>query len=838
MTLYPKKLCTKEEKRMVIKMKDVNKGKSVPITKGRQSAAVIVVSKDAPKLEQLAAVELARYIEKLSYAKPDIVGPDDIEKDEEKTLLLVGSPETNPLAGKALAEMQNPEKLKAGGFVIHTDSLDKHPVVVISGVDEVGTLYGVYAILEMLGATFLLTGDLLPEPMDNLSFQAISQTFQASMSRRGFLTGPFNLHSSIWGLQDYLTLIDQMVKLRLNLLIFVECVGQPWIEYSYRGEKRLIGDLTLPESGYLRIRLNTPSVNVNQVHIGTEHFRGRRYMVPPEMEDVNSQEEAFRKFSGMMKEVLSYARKRGIFTGIAMLANYVPPNLARFTRRHGPRPFQVVYGAEVSPTDPVASEITEQRLKAIFETYPDIDYLFACCSENAKPCQHNDSLKLYKRMLPSFAQSLQTIEDNWMSVTEKFSSTPEQIIESDIGFLEVARKTAELAKKMQPDKSIGMGFFFRGYMLQDADKLVDRDFAFMDFQSSGVFPLKDDVNAMYFAGMGERERMIIPRGDDDGSMFGMPFYLRQFHKDGLFKEAQEAGVTGFACQMNRARGTEHHTRFLAQGAWEPELTPDRFYERYSEEIFGAAVAGRMKKVFDILEENEEMLGWRGNMNFTWAGGPIDLTPILLIRGYEHLLTQINPFDGPSDPAAMLAAFDSCAPDRGQSGSSETVTTLKEGKRAKFERAVGMLGRALQEMKLVQTEVSAKGKPLLEYLISKTGAYKSHLEMTVLIECAFAEYAQAFINNVGNEPMLAKALKQAESIFIAAEVKAREAASKVAEIIDHPSDLAILFLTNTWCVNKIAEVNDIVRRVVNYHCGLPYWKEADRSAGKQQEGFAL
>ena len=44
------------------------------------------------------------------------------------------------------------------------------------------------------------------------------------------------------------------------------------------------------------------------------------------------------------------------------------------------------------------------------------------------------------------------------------------------------------------------------------------------------------------------------------------FYLRKYQRDGLFRETEEAGVSGFMTCMFRVRGTERHTRFLAQGA--------------------------------------------------------------------------------------------------------------------------------------------------------------------------------------------------------------------------------------------------------------------------------
>ncbi|MFH0965395.1 MAG: alpha-glucuronidase family glycosyl hydrolase [Planctomycetota bacterium] len=783
----------------------------VPIVRSRQPAAVIVLGANASELEQLAAKELARFVEKLASARLDIVTPDGIAATGKKTLLLVGTPGSNPLVDQALAGTHDLRKLKPGGFVLHTGRLLDRTCIVISGKDEIGTLYCAYALLEALGATFLLTGDLLPPPADDLELPAVSRSFETPFPRRGFLISLINLHSGIWSLPDYMRLVDQMVKLRLNLLSFYAWQGQPWVEYSYRGEKNLLGDMMVPDSGFLRFRLFCPSADTRQVRVGAEHFRDRRYMAPMELQGVSSPEEAHRAFSALIKEVFRYARSRRISTGLAVEPNYIAPNLGRFARKYGSRPYHPVFGFQVSPTDPVGIEIAGRNLDAILATYPDIDQLFLFSCENYDRCKHPESLALYEKMRPRFARARRKLEEEWGSAIEKFRRTPDDMIDADIGFFEVARKVAERAKRIRPEKRIGLGFFFRGYLLQDVDKLMDRDFAFSEWQSCGVFPLKNDVNAMYFANMGGRETQIVPDVDDDGSMFGMPFQIRKYHKDGLFGPARDAGVSGFAASMFRARGTEHNSRFLAQGAWEPDLTPHAFYDRYSREIFGPAAAPHVKAAFDILEDDDERLGWRGNMNFTWGSGFLDLGSL------HGTLQPNNPYDGPADPSAMLAKAQAGAP--------------------KFEMSALMLEKALAEMENAGPTVSAKGKPMLDYLVSKTRAYRAYMKMAALVERGFEAYARAFMDYGNDEPLLAQALEAAQRLFLAAQAKARETTERAAEIVDHPGDLAILFELNRLCLDKIDDVCDDVRRVVNYHRGLPYWKGADRPI-EEQGGFAI
>ena len=133
-------------------------------------------------------------------------------------------------------------------------------------------------------------------------------------------------------------------------------------------------------------------------------------------------------------------------------------------------------------------------------------------------------------------------------------------------------------------------------------------------------------------------------------------------------------------------------------------------------------------------------------------------------------------------------------------------------------------RALAVLHGAQSQVSAKGEYELKYLISKTKAYIAHLEMIILIDQGLAAYCDAFTNNVKQEPGLGAALDGAEQLLTAAVEKARETTRQTAEIIDDPTDLGILFLANVWDVAKSDELLALVRRVVNFHHGRPYWKE--------------
>ena len=779
---------------------------AVPIVSGGHPSAQIVLGEDASDRDRFAAGELQTYIEKLAKVRLDIVKPAEALAAGEEAMVLVGQPENNALARNALDGVHDTAQLGEEGFVIHTGELQGRPAVALAGRTDIGTLYAVYGLVEMLGATFVLSKDILPPPVDDLSVPATSRVWEPAFSRRGLQPFANDLQDVTWGEAYYKMLIDQMVKLRMNYLEFFVQAYQPWVDYTFRGEKPLLGDKSEPDSGYLVISRSVPSCSVDEVKIGKEHFAGLRTMAPPEMQDIDTPEEAVRRFKRMIKAIIRYAKSKGMKVGFSTDPTYAPANLARFARNYAHRPHTSFgYSAHLSPTDPVGLDYGKTWLRALLETYPEIDDLFLYVSEAYELDPHPDAKALYERMRPQFAPALKALKDAWASLAFRHTSftykglSPEELIDIQVGWIHRIGELMDAAKQMTEGTRICMAFFFKGYLLPTADKQIDREIPFMDMQSSGVFPVEGDVNASYFANMGDRDRYINCRIDDDASMFGLPFYLRQFQHDGLFKEARDAGVSGYAGQIFRSRGTEHHSRYLAHGAWEPDLTPEAFYERYSRDIFGDAAAGAMQKAFGLLEEMDEQTGWNGVGNFSFSGGCRELNRIAPI-----LLEQDYPFDGPPDAQSI-------------------VDEVKDRER-QFTAANELLRQALAVLEGARSLVSPKGEYELEYLISKTKAYIAHLEMVILVDQGLAAYCQAFIDHTKQEPALGRALRVAESHIVAAAEKARETTRQVAEIIDDPTDLGILFLANVWDIRGTDQLLDHFRRVVNFHHGRPYWKE--------------
>jgi hypothetical protein len=342
----------------------------------------------------------------------------------------------------------------------------------------------------------------------------------------------------------------------------------------------------------------------------------------------------------------------------------------------------------------------------------------------------------------------------------------------------------------------------RGYALPLLDKMLPKDVPFTDMESSGVWtPLPVGLPLENFGGMGERERTIQPRVDDDVGMVGMQFNVTQYSlQDRIFSDGVKYGLTGFAGQTNRVRGTEANTRFLAVASWSPQLRPEEFYRDYSSRLFGEAAAPDMYRAFMTLEENEQYLGY-GNYGYAtmFCCEPLDGTEQI----YKYSL-QGNPFDGPAAPE--WEKFIIKAPDF----------------IARFEGSIGLLEKALGSMKAASGKVAPQGSYQLRYLINKTESYRDYLRSLIAFRKACLSFDRAFKmrNQIPYEQFVARleaSLKEFESANDQIQATARE----FSEFVDHPSDLGVLYHLNARGVLSFDLSRQWIQNVVNFHKGKDY-----------------
>lgn len=171
----------------------------------------IAVDPDASALERFAARELQRYV---------YVCTGSLVPVGARAGIVPGPALVVATQGRALAGPPGPGRpLGPRDYRLDSAAAAGFARVSVVGGDDVGTLYGVYRLAERLGVRFYLHGDVIPDSPVPLGFPEFTEDGHALFSVRGlqpfhdFAEGP-----DWWCTDDYLSVVGQLAKLRMNFL--------------------------------------------------------------------------------------------------------------------------------------------------------------------------------------------------------------------------------------------------------------------------------------------------------------------------------------------------------------------------------------------------------------------------------------------------------------------------------------------------------------------------------------------------------------------------------------------------------------------------------------------
>ena len=88
-----------------------------------------------------------------------------------------------------------------------------------------------------------------------------------------------------------------------------------------------------------------------------------------------------------------------------------------------------------------------------------------------------------------------------------------------------------------------------------------------------------------------RELVVWPRITDDGCELNIQLNAMMYDHDETISGSVRYGLTGVLGQLNKARGAEPSAQYIAEGAWNPKIRCQSFYERYLRRLFGPDARG-------------------------------------------------------------------------------------------------------------------------------------------------------------------------------------------------------------------------------------------------------
>ncbi|MBT3274774.1 MAG: hypothetical protein HN368_16580 [Spirochaetales bacterium] len=525
--------------------------------------------------------------------------------------IIFGCSLNNPLmAEEANTGSVNISGLNPEEFALSWGEIDGKPALYIEGVDPAGAVYGVFHFFKSLGCSFDISGDRYPATNEDMPVTRIRTRGTTANTWRGIYFQYCFATNSLMSLRDYELMFDQMAKMRLNRICYYYFPNEPFLDFSFRGERKLVGDISYPDSGYMSYgRHFSGSYLVSDIEIGGELFNRDR-VAPMEFQDVRSSDEALDTGKKFLSQLIDLAAARGIKTWISFLPTFVPPNFAKYLRRM-PRP-HLHWSALVSATDPVLDEINRCRLEAILANFPKLDGVFCGIPEGYYEDPYPESQKLVEERRAEFTNSLKIHRDLWGGYWNNDESVLEDHIRRDICFTEIADRTLKIARELSKEIKLGVMTVCKSYLAGYLDEKLPKDVVFADIESRSLWT-KSGAPLHLFKDIKDRECVIIPRAYDDGSMAGLQFNIGLYDKDRYVHSALENGTDGLLIQLTHLRGNEHNTRYLAAGMWDPSITPQSFYDSYAETILPGA-SEQLSEFCRVLDEADIYLGGRGLSN--------------------------------------------------------------------------------------------------------------------------------------------------------------------------------------------------------------------------------
>lgn len=145
------------------------------ICKNKKPASIIVLGKDADRIQKLAADELNKYIMEIAGAKLQVLDTSSVAFNNQ---IVLGCFATHPML-KTLVEENIAEKVQSEGYYLKTVSKQGKNYLIIAGNTSKGVLNGVYGVVEELikiqsGKQFADIDFKLPKPVKQLVFPKLS----------------------------------------------------------------------------------------------------------------------------------------------------------------------------------------------------------------------------------------------------------------------------------------------------------------------------------------------------------------------------------------------------------------------------------------------------------------------------------------------------------------------------------------------------------------------------------------------------------------------------------------------------------------------------------------
>jgi hypothetical protein len=515
----------------------------IPAVSAAQARPAIIVSpRDASWMEQLAAHEVRRYV----YLRTGLLLPMMTQPAgllPKGNLILVGRKDRPLIYSSVLGPIRS---LVPQAYWLKTIPLERSgradaQMLLVAGGDDAGVLYAAYALAEALGVRFYLHGDVIPDESIEWKLPVLDQRAAPLFALRGiqpfhdFPEGP-----DWWNRDDYLAVIGQLPKLRMNFFgLHTYPEERPNAEPTvWIGQAADAGEQGKVKFSYPSSYMNTlrgnwgyASEKTSDYVFGSAALFERDDYGPevmfgfmPSPTTPEPSNEMFNRTAGMLRDAFSFAHQTGVKTCVGTETPLIVPKpLQQRLKEQGK-----------NPADPaVVQELYEGIFRRAADSYP-LDYYWF-----------------------------------WTPEGWTWSGVKEEEIKATMS--DLARAIAAREKVQAPFKLATCGWVL-GPQQDRAmfDKVLPKDVAVSCINRQvGYTPV--DAG---FAEVQGRSKWAIPWMEDDPALSAPQLWVGRMRRDAA--DALRYGCDGLMGIHWRTRALGPNVSALAQAAWQQGVWADAY----------------------------------------------------------------------------------------------------------------------------------------------------------------------------------------------------------------------------------------------------------------------
>ncbi len=463
--------------------------------------------------------------------------------------------------------------------------------VTITGATPLGTLYGVYTLLEHLGVGFFLGGDTFPDTEPAITIEpGLRITAEPALAVRGSnLHGNLLAGASGWNENDWRFYIDQMARMRCNLFMLHIYSSEPGAGYE---ADRQLTHQGAPHSS-LRPLFGIHPMRTSEFSFGQSvYFDQDVFGAPP----VNDSDDPTAQALGMeviLRETIRYGRSRGVYAAVG----FETPS-------------------RVDPTDSRVRRGFEERVRQFLRRYPDLAYL--CLWQPESQGVFGEDIPKSRSAARLLAHHRDAFAYLW---------GPRRIY-AGVHLAEFALLAHRVMREVAPNVRLvisGWGgdrwMRFADYA-RGLDQVLPKDIVLTCHENVDC-TLTDTVSQAWGQLPPDRERWAQPWVESDGD----ECWTRQANVEPLSRllpDALSKGCQGALALHWRTRDFEEELRYLARFSWQPEISTQEFYAECARLMFGP---GHEKMVGEAIGDLHRLGGrWTGihgglecAPEFAWTG---------------------------------------------------------------------------------------------------------------------------------------------------------------------------------------------------------------------------